>query len=97
MNRLTLRVPPISLCISVELLMSIIRSDLTTDVSAELTTPPQLADKENRADKIRSYIELHPDVTAADIAGNFGVNEADSIERYEEGEASDRKLSSEIA
>ena len=73
MNRLTLRVPPISLCISVELLMSIIRSDLTTDVSAELTTPPQLADKENRTEKIRSYIELHPDVTAADIAGNFGV------------------------
>ena len=72
MNRLTLRVPPISLCISVELLMSIIQSDLTTDVSAELIVPPQLADKENRAEKIRIYIELHSDVTAADIAGNFG-------------------------
>ncbi|MBN1165913.1 MAG: DUF2637 domain-containing protein [Methanospirillaceae archaeon] len=62
-------IPPISLCISVELLMSIIRSDLTADVSA----PTQLVDKENRADMIRSYIELHPDVTAAEIARSFGI------------------------
>ena len=40
---------------------------------SELTASQQFADKENRADKIRSYIELHPDVTAADIARSFGI------------------------
>ncbi|MGV8109682.1 MarR family transcriptional regulator [Methanospirillum sp.] len=38
-----------------------------------MTTPPQLADKEDRGSQIRSYIELHPDVTPADIARSFGI------------------------
>ena len=49
--------------------MNIIRSDLT----AEVTAPPQLADRDDRVERIRSYIELHPDATAADIARSFGV------------------------
>ncbi|MDX8551904.1 hypothetical protein KHC33_04250 [Methanospirillum sp. J.3.6.1-F.2.7.3] len=66
-------IPPISLCISVEVLMNIIRSDLTAEVTAGVTASPQLADKEDRGSQIRSYIELHPDVTAADMARSFGV------------------------
>ncbi|MGV8108904.1 DUF2637 domain-containing protein [Methanospirillum sp.] len=66
-------IPPISLCISVEVLMNIIRSDLTAEVTAPVTPSPQLADKEDRGSQIRSYIEMHPDVTAADIARSFGV------------------------
>lgn len=58
-------IPPISLCISIEVLMSIIRTDLTA--------APQLADAENRPDQIREYIQLHPDVTAADLARRFGI------------------------
>ena len=53
--------------------MNIIRSDLTAEVTAGVTAPPQLADKEDRGTQIKSYIELHPDVTAADIARSFGV------------------------
>ncbi|MDX8551777.1 hypothetical protein KHC33_04100 [Methanospirillum sp. J.3.6.1-F.2.7.3] len=68
-------IPPISLCISVEVLMNIIRSDLTAGVTAS----PQLADKEDRGERIRSYIELHPDVTAADIARSFWYNTPDSF------------------
>ncbi|PWR69545.1 MarR family transcriptional regulator [Methanospirillum stamsii] len=66
-------IPPISLCISVEVLMNIIRSDLTTELTTPVTASPQLADKEDRGERIRSYIELHPDVTAADITRSFGV------------------------
>ena len=53
--------------------MNIIRSDLTAELTAPVTASPQLADKEDRGTQIRSYIELHPDVTAADIARSFGV------------------------
>ena len=53
--------------------MNIIRSDLTAEVSAGVTASPQLSDKEDRGSQIRSYIELHPDVTAADIARSFGI------------------------
>jgi CRP-like cAMP-binding protein len=66
-------IPPISLCISVEVLMNIIRSDLTAEVTTGVTASPQLSDKEDRGTQIRSYIEMHPDVTAADIARSFGV------------------------
>ena len=66
-------IPPISLCISVEVLMNIIRSDLTAELTAPMTASPQLADKEDRGERIRSYIELHPDVTAADLARSFGI------------------------
>ena len=45
--------------------MSIIRSDLTAG--------PQLAESENRPDQIREYIQLHPEVTAADLAKVFGI------------------------
>lgn len=58
-------IPPISLCISIEVLMSIIRSDLTAG--------PQLAESENRPDQIREYIQLHPEVTAAELAKAFGI------------------------
>jgi len=57
----------------VEVLMNIIRSDLTAEVTAPVTASPQLSDKEDRGTQIRSYIELHPDVTAADIARSFEV------------------------
>ncbi|NLV28477.1 MAG: hypothetical protein GXY48_15215 [Methanomicrobiales archaeon] len=60
-EQLSHAIPPISLCISVELLMSIIRSDLTAELTTHVTASPQQADKEVRAEKIRSYIELHPD------------------------------------
>ena len=53
--------------------MNIIRSDLTAELTTPVTDPPQLADKEDRGSQIRSYIELHPDVTTADIARSFGV------------------------
>ena len=53
--------------------MNIIRSDLTAEVTVSVTASPQLADKEDRGEQIRSYIELHPDVTAADIARSFGI------------------------
>ncbi|MBP9008334.1 MAG: MarR family transcriptional regulator [Methanospirillum sp.] len=49
--------------------MNIIRSDLTAGVTAS----PQLSDNGDRSERIRSFIELHPDVTAADIARSFGV------------------------
>jgi|GEM_PF-3097765 len=66
-------IPPISLCISVEVLMNIIRSDLTAELTTPVTASPQPADKEDRGSQIRSYIELHPEVTAADIARSFGI------------------------
>ena len=66
-------IPPISLCISVEVLMNIIRSDLTAEVTVGVTASPQLSDNGDRGERIRSYIELHPDVTAADIARSFGI------------------------
>ena len=53
--------------------MNIIRSDLTADFTAGVTASPQLSDNGDRVTQIRSYIELHPDVTAADIARSFGV------------------------
>jgi len=53
--------------------MNIIRSDLTAEVTTGVTASPQLSDKEDRGTQIRSYIEMHPDVTAADIARSFGV------------------------
>lgn len=54
-------IPPISLCISVEVLMNIIRSDLTAELTTHVTASPQPADKEDRGSQIRSYIELHPE------------------------------------
>ena len=53
--------------------MNIIRSDLTAELTTHVTASPQLAEKEDRGSQIRSYIELHPDVTAADIARSFGI------------------------
>ena len=53
--------------------MNIIRSDLTAELTAGVTASPQLADKEDRGERIRSYIELQTDVTAADMARSFGV------------------------
>ena len=53
--------------------MNIIRSDLTAELTTPVTASPQPADKEGRGSQIRSYIELHPDVTAADIARSFGI------------------------
>ena len=53
--------------------MNIIRSDLTAELTTPVASSPQLADKEDRGSQIRSYIELHPDVTAADIARSFGI------------------------
>ena len=53
--------------------MNIIRSDLTAELTTPVTASPQPADKEDRGSQIRSYIELHPEVTAADIARSFGI------------------------
>ena len=60
---------PISLCVSVKLLMSIIWSDLTAGVTSPVTASPQLADKEDRGSQIRR--------AAADITRSFGGNVAD--------------------
>ena len=59
--RLPMRVPPISLCISMEVLMNIIRSDLTNEATAGVTALPQLSDNADRSERIRSYIELYPE------------------------------------
>ena len=60
--------PPISLCVSVKLLMSIIWSDLTAGVTSPVTASPQLADKEDRRSQIRR--------AASDITRGFGGNVA---------------------
>lgn len=50
--------PPNIAVIMVEILMNIVQSDLT----AEVTVTLQLRDEECRVERIRNYIEIHIDV-----------------------------------
>ncbi|QXO96049.1 hypothetical protein KSK55_06680 [Methanospirillum purgamenti] len=68
-----MRVSPILLCISVEVLMNIIWSDLTAEVTAGVTALPQLADNMDRSERIRSYLELNIDVMIADKVSSFRI------------------------
>ncbi|WP_275039188.1 hypothetical protein [Methanospirillum hungatei] len=41
--------------------MNLIRSDLTNEATTGVTALPQLSDNADRSERIRSYIELHPE------------------------------------